>query len=337
MNQATITVFEQRYQGLLRDFQSGIITEAAFISSAADLHFQDSQGHYWALGLQTGTWYYHDGQTWCPANPRQSAGLDTRFFCKNLVSSVLFRQLPNDEPPPAARARAEALARGGHWLTIPAKSVLVAGIAFLTVLALVVLPAGGAPPLSGPAFAPSPRPPLGEESSGGGGDGDGPQGAITGTVKDLSTGQPGEGIEVVVSGFPPVRTDSNGYYSITGLAAAEYPVSLKLNGQGTPAQGTVYAVVDGQNSTTVDLAYYSQAPPSAAGTPQAKTTPQPPPPPDLPKSGASAAYEVLAIVGIGLLLALTGSILRVWGHPETRFFGPQNRVSLLPTERLRSE
>jgi hypothetical protein len=313
MDQVTIATLEQRYQELVRDFQSGQISQAAFLSAADDLYFQDERGRYWAIGLQSGAWHYHDGQAWQPADPRQAARLS--MVDAHGGPAISYPEagpapapIQAESPPKPERPTGLASAP----LTVPARSFLVMGVALVTILALLALPAGGAPPLSGPAVAPSPRPPLGGGASGGG-DGD-DQGAILGTVTDLSTGQPGENIEVVVSGYPPVRTNSQGQYSITGLPAAEYVVSLELRGQGSPAQGPVYVVVDGQNSTTVDLAYHSQAQPSLTETPQpsaaqAEDESTGPPPPTLPESGAGASRIPLAVTGIGLLLTIVGGLL----------------------------
>lgn len=335
MNETTIANLEARYQALLRDLQTGRIDQAAFISAADDLYFQDGAGHCWVIGLQSGEWYYHDGQAWWPADPRQAerfpvtgdqgrpgagyqseAGAELRPDLAGEYSTAPGQEAPSGK---AGRAGGAASHRIASLLSVPAKSLLMAGAMFVAILALLALPAVGAPPASGPAIAPSPRPPLGGQGSGGGGggggDGGGATGAIVGTVTDLSTGGPGEGIEVAVSGYPPVRTDSHGRYSITGLPAAEYTVSMQLGGQGTPARGPVFVIVDGWSSTTVDLAYYSQGQPLPAETPQPEMAGQPDqataPPPDLPQSGAPAGPEPLAVAGLGLVLTLAGGALRL--------------------------
>jgi hypothetical protein len=102
-----------------------------------------------------------------------------------------------------------------------------------------------------------------------------------------------------------VRTDTDGSYSITGLPAGAYTVLPELRGQGVPAQGPIFVSVDGQNSVTVDLAYYSQSQP-----PPPTDTPQPPvtlaePPAALPASGAPGQQPLL-LIGLGVLLFAAG-------------------------------
>jgi hypothetical protein len=328
MNEITIASLEARYQALLRDLQSRRIDQAAFISAAGDLYFQDGAGRCWAIGLQSGEWYYHDGQAWWPADPRQAEPLPLPGASDQWQPGTGYQpqaraelgpDLADERPTlPGRRLPAGAAShRIASLLAIPAKSLLMAGAMLVAILALLALPAVGAPPASGPAIAPSPRPPLGGQGSGGGGggDGDGATGAIVGTVTDLSTGGPGEAIQVAVSGYPSVRTDSYGRYSITGLPAAEYSVSMQLDGQATPARGPVFVLVDGWSSTTVDLAYYSQGQPLPAETPRPEVADQPDqataPPPDLPQSGAPPGPEPLAVAGLGLVLSLAGGALRL--------------------------
>jgi len=121
-------------------------------------------------------------------------------------------------------------------------------------------------------------------------------------VSDLSRGQPGAGLPVSINGAI-VTTDGDGRYSITGLLAGEYSVVLQLPGEWWPAQDPISVHLDGQNSVTVDLAYYSQSPPTA--TPLPPSTPLPPI--LLPETGASSGGWFL--IAAGLLLAVGGSLL----------------------------
>lgn len=119
----------------------------------------------------------------------------------------------------------------------------------------------------GPAFQGTiPEPGGGDGGDGGGGD----TGRIMGTVTDLSTGNPGAGITVVINGTE-VRTDGAGKYSLSGLSAGNFEVSLTLAGDAVPAQEPVTVYVDGRSNTVVDLNYYSAPPPG--GVVQATPTP----------------------------------------------------------------
>ena len=67
-----IEKLERRYQALFRNFQSGEMDEAAFVSEVDSLQFQDEWGRYWMIGAQSGSWHYYDGQTWHQADPRDA-------------------------------------------------------------------------------------------------------------------------------------------------------------------------------------------------------------------------------------------------------------------------
>lgn len=179
-------------------------------------------------------------------------------------------------------------------------------------LSLFILPVSQAAPDTLPPLAPSPRPPLSDGNNGDtGGDSGGPSSAIYGTVTDLSRQQPGSAIEVLVNGAV-VRTDSDGSYSITGLNAGDYTISLELDGQGQPAQGIVHVALDGSRNAIVNLEYYSQ--PSPTDTPQPTATRIPAistatPPAGLPDSGAPINRRPPALILLGLALLVTGIVL----------------------------
>ncbi len=186
---------------------------------------------------------------------------------------------------------------------------IVGAITGVIILSLVILPISQAAPGAFPQAAPSPRPPLKEDTSDGGSSG-GPSSAIYGTVTDLSRQQPGAAIEVTVNGAI-VRTDTDGSYSITGLKAGDYAISLNLNGQGQPAQGPVHVTLDGSHNAVIELEYYSQAAPTDTPQPtataavvSATTTPA-----KLPDAGAPIAYRPLVYILLGLLLLVTGVAL----------------------------
>lgn len=93
---------------------------------------------------------------------------------------------------------------------------------------------------------------------------DGPTGAIIGVVTDLSTGQPGRGIDIQINGMI-VRTDSYGKYSLTGLNAGTYVANLMLPGEFTPATDPHELQLHSSDmSYELNLDYYSQEPPASA-------------------------------------------------------------------------
>jgi LPXTG-motif cell wall-anchored protein len=203
---------------------------------------------------------------------------------------------------------------------MPTKSMLILIAALAGLLALLTRPVAGAP-LPDIEAQPSPRPTLATTPSSApppapaknnsddhdnndddDDDDSGPRSAIFGTVSDLSSGRPGTGLPVSVNGAI-VTTDSAGRYSITGLVSGEYTVVLQLPGEWWAAQEPLAVHLDGQNSVTVDLAYYSQSPPTATPLP----TPTPLPPILLPETGASSGGWFL--ITVGLLLVVGGSLL----------------------------
>jgi hypothetical protein len=109
---------------------------------------------------------------------------------------------------------------------------------------------------------------------------------ILGEVKDLSSGKPAAGVTVRLNDIE-VKTDSRGRYSLSGLSAGKFVVSLVLNGEAVPAQDPVEVTVDGKTNVTVNLAYYS-VPPQTQATP-------------LPATGTSDTEtgEVVNITGTG--------------------------------------
>lgn len=213
---------------------------------------------------------------------------------------------------------------GRHRLRfVPAVAVVLRATclvcAVVAILAsLSTLPVAGAPPSMGPQAAPSPRPPL---SSGKDSQGDSDRrGSVDGIVTDYSTGRPGQGISVVVSGFQAVKTDDKGHFSVSGLAAGQYSVVVAPGAMGTPAQGAVYVLVDGRNSVSVNLGYYSGNTPVVAAvvaTPasivaEATQETESEKPAVLPESGSASHHTALTLVlgTTGLILLLAGIVVR---------------------------
>lgn len=108
---------------------------------------------------------------------------------------------------------------------------------------------------------------------------------IYGQITDLSTGRPGQGLEVEINGSI-VRADSDGRYSITGLKGGNYTVVLLLPNQAVAAQSTTQVYLADKEIVTVDLTYYSETPPTP--TPLPTATAAPPTPTSQPEPLADA-------------------------------------------------
>jgi hypothetical protein len=119
-----------------RDLAAGRITEAIARSRLNDLMVQDSQGVWWMVGTQSGSWYRYDGSTWVPAARPGQASL----------------RLANSAPKPGARATVARVPGAGPRATrtfgVPSflAGVLVWGVvAFLAGGALAGLLPGSGP------------------------------------------------------------------------------------------------------------------------------------------------------------------------------------------------
>ena len=302
-----IARLEQEYRLWRNDLEAGRVDEAPFVSAVDALSFQDDGGRYWMLGLHSGQWYYYEDQRWQQADSGQARQALLGWVEPDVNDDV--RSPGWMAPPESAPAPGVGYLDLARLATLPLKAALVMSFAVMVVLALV-WPVGGAPP-AGPMAAPSPRPPLdggsgggdggGGGSGGGGNGGSSASGAILGQVTDLSTQQPGAGLEVSV-GEQIVRTDTDGSYSITGLAAGAYAVQVIPAGLGTPAHGPITVSVDGLRSVRVDLNYYSQAAPIPTNTPPVVAAAVSPP--ALPPSGASKNHVPPLVICLGLALVL---------------------------------
>jgi hypothetical protein len=60
---------EDEYFRLKGRLSAGRLTDEQFQTAVKDLMVQDGQGRYWMLGVDTGKWYFHDGQTWKEGQP----------------------------------------------------------------------------------------------------------------------------------------------------------------------------------------------------------------------------------------------------------------------------
>lgn len=104
-----------------------------------------------------------------------------------------------------------------------------------------------------------------------------PSSEIIGQVIDASTGSPGAGVTVRLNDIE-VRTDTQGKYSLSGLSAGEFVLTLVLEGGAVMVGEPVVVSVDGRTNVTADLQYYSNpadaqtAPPPAEAADNATST-----------------------------------------------------------------
>lgn len=60
----SVQEMEARYHELREKFVTGAISREIFETQVARLRYQDARGRHWAIGLQTGRWYVHEGGRW---------------------------------------------------------------------------------------------------------------------------------------------------------------------------------------------------------------------------------------------------------------------------------
>jgi len=81
----TIREMQDRYYELRTKFAAGVISREIFEAQVAQLQYQDAQGRYWAIGLQTGEWYVHEGGHWRPEKKTQPPAKPTCVYCHQLL------------------------------------------------------------------------------------------------------------------------------------------------------------------------------------------------------------------------------------------------------------
>lgn len=67
---------EEKYQhvaneleSLRKDFREKRISRTDFIQRLKSLRLKDGEGRFWMIGIQSGKWYYYDGERWIQSNP----------------------------------------------------------------------------------------------------------------------------------------------------------------------------------------------------------------------------------------------------------------------------
>jgi len=176
--------------------------------------------------------------------------------------------------------------------------ILIGILCLLSGLSAVVR---AAPPAL-PQAAPSPRPPAfgGQQEEEGGKKRSEPDihSDVWGIVTDLSTGQPGQGMAVIINGAV-VTTDSSGRFSLTGLPAGSYTIRLELPAGETPARPQWTVQLDGRSAVTMALEYYSKPAPAATPAATAPVT-------VLPQTGAASHSAPWLVAGLGMVICGLG-------------------------------
>lgn len=63
---------QTQYAMLKAQLDSGRMTREQFEAALRPLMFQDAQGHYWMIGVDSGRWHIYDGSRWVPSDPPDS-------------------------------------------------------------------------------------------------------------------------------------------------------------------------------------------------------------------------------------------------------------------------
>ena len=127
---------EKTYKDLKAQHAAGKLNDADFEAEVAKLRLQDSQGHWWQVGVSTGEWYMHDGQKWNKAKPPAAP-----------VTGAEPSAAPEGGDPKAKRssvlpARLFSAAPAGRGGGMP-RGALIVIIAVIAVVVVAILVAGG--------------------------------------------------------------------------------------------------------------------------------------------------------------------------------------------------
>ncbi len=96
---------EEKYFMLRGKFEAGRISRAEFETALKDLIFQDAQGRYWMLGVDTGKWHTHDGAAWVEKDPEATTANAPPSRPTSLPEmGGARRPRPSVPPPPAQTA-----------------------------------------------------------------------------------------------------------------------------------------------------------------------------------------------------------------------------------------
>lgn len=129
-------------------------------------------------------------------------------------------------------------------------------------------------------------------------------GDITGTVKDLSTGLPGAGLTVMINDIP-IRTDTSGRFSLTGIVDGVYSVKLALPAELIPAEASQTVTIANRNKVDIFLGFYSIKPQL-----EVESYPQ-----EMPETGKMSAWSYSKRGDVmGVFTILLGISLQIWGR-----------------------
>ena len=73
MNEDRFQQVEREYFRLKGQLAVGQISREQFETALRPLMFQDGQGRYWMIGVDSGKWHVYDGQQWRQTNPPTAA------------------------------------------------------------------------------------------------------------------------------------------------------------------------------------------------------------------------------------------------------------------------
>lgn len=82
---------ERKVKVLRQRYEAGALTRDQLQQELRTLMFQDEDGHWWMLGLETNRWYFFDGRDWVAADPPrdeepvQSSGVPTETGMQEVV------------------------------------------------------------------------------------------------------------------------------------------------------------------------------------------------------------------------------------------------------------
>jgi pSer/pThr/pTyr-binding forkhead associated (FHA) protein len=114
----------ETFRNILSAYRVGHLNTEQYHAALADLMVQDDQGEYWMLGVESGEWYWHDGEDWQLRNPPHYLPKDQEA---PKAESPADQELQQPEAVSPKRTNRNRWGAVGLWL-FGALIVLVTGI-----------------------------------------------------------------------------------------------------------------------------------------------------------------------------------------------------------------
>jgi pSer/pThr/pTyr-binding forkhead associated (FHA) protein len=112
-------------------FSAGQISREEYRAALKELVVQDDQGEYWMLGIESGEWYWYDGEEWKPRTPKLILPGAEKLSPKQTPAA---QKREGEEPIPQAPSTRGRWGAIGLWLI---SALIVLGFGIYTIIELI--------------------------------------------------------------------------------------------------------------------------------------------------------------------------------------------------------